>query len=375
MHILAVDIGTGTQDILWFDTTRDPENCLKLVMPSPTLQVAAQIRRATAAAQPLLLTGVLMGGGPSAWAAEDHHKAGLPIWATAPAARSFNDDLEAVRRDLGIEVVSADEAAALARRRDMAHVQLKDFDYAAIAQAFAAFDLTLRPAAVAVAVFDHGDAPPTVSDRQFRLDYLAARLQANSRLSTFAFPPGAVPPIMTRLQAVVESAQAEVSAPLLVMDTAPAAVLGAWDDPVVKAHPSALIANVGNFHCLAFQYRDGDFVRLVEHHTGLLNPEMLTGLIERLADGSLRHEEVFAGHGHGAVVLDQTPVALDFVAVTGPRRAMLNGARLPLYLAVPHGDQMMAGCFGLLRACADHFGNWRDEIVHALDNGQGASLW
>ena len=53
MHILAVDIGTGTQDILWFDTTRDPENCLKLVMPSPTLQVASQIRRATAAAQPI----------------------------------------------------------------------------------------------------------------------------------------------------------------------------------------------------------------------------------------------------------------------------------------------------------------------------------
>ncbi|MGB4977774.1 MAG: pyruvate formate lyase-activating protein, partial [Anaerolineae bacterium] len=75
MHILAVDIGTGTQDILWFDSARDPENCLKLVMPSPTLRVAGQIRQATAARQPLLLSGVLMGGGPSAWAAEDHHKA------------------------------------------------------------------------------------------------------------------------------------------------------------------------------------------------------------------------------------------------------------------------------------------------------------
>jgi len=375
MHILAVDIGTGTQDILWFDSTRDPENCLKLVAPSPTLRVAAQIRQATAARQPLLLSGVLMGGGPSAWAAEDHHKAGLPIWATAAAARTFNDDLEAVRRDLGIEVVSADEAAALARRSDMAHVVLKDFDYAVIAQAFAAFGLTLQPDAVAVAVFDHGDAPPAVSDRQFRLDYLAARLQADSRLSTFAFPAAAVPPIMTRLQAVVDSARTEVTAPLLVMDTAPAAVLGAWDDPVVRAHPSALIANVGNFHCLAFQYLDGRFVRLFEHHTGLLTQETLTGWIERLADGSISHAEVFAGHGHGAVALDSAPVGLDFVAVTGPRRALLNGGRLPVYPAAPHGDQMMAGCFGLLRACADHFANWRDEIIHALDNGQGASLW
>ena len=37
-----------------------------------------------------------MGGGPSAWAAEDHARAGLPIYATPDAARSFNDDLEAV---------------------------------------------------------------------------------------------------------------------------------------------------------------------------------------------------------------------------------------------------------------------------------------
>ena len=37
MQILAVDIGTGTQDVLLFDSSRSPENCLKMVMPSPTL--------------------------------------------------------------------------------------------------------------------------------------------------------------------------------------------------------------------------------------------------------------------------------------------------------------------------------------------------
>ncbi|MCB0228894.1 MAG: pyruvate formate lyase-activating protein, partial [Anaerolineae bacterium] len=92
MQILAVDVGTGTQDILLFDSTRTPENCLKLVMPSPTMLVASAIRRATGAGNSLLLTGVTMGGGPSSWATEDHHRAGLPIYATADAARSFNDD-------------------------------------------------------------------------------------------------------------------------------------------------------------------------------------------------------------------------------------------------------------------------------------------
>ena len=82
MQILAVDVGTGTQDILLFDSARSPENCLKLVMPSPTMLVASAIRQATAAAHTLLLTGVTMGGGPSSWATEDHHRAGLPIPAT-----------------------------------------------------------------------------------------------------------------------------------------------------------------------------------------------------------------------------------------------------------------------------------------------------
>ncbi len=375
MVILTVDIGTGTQDILLFDSTRDPENCLKLVMPSPTLRVAGQIRQATAARQPLLLSGVLMGGGPSAWATENHHKAGLPIWATAAAARSFDDDLDAVRRNLGIEIIGDDETTRLAQRPDIAHVRMCDFDFDPIRQAFAAFGLTLKPDAVAVAVFDHGDAPPGVSDRQFRLDYLAGRLQADSRLSTFAFSTAAVPPIMTRLQAAADSASAQVSAPALVMDTAPAAILGAWDDALVRARPSALIANVGNFHCLAFQYSEGRFVRLFEHHTGLLTAQTLAGWLEHLANGSISHAAVFADHGHGAVVLATTPIPLTFLAAVGPRRALLQQTRLPLHLAAPHGDQMMTGCFGLLRACADHFSDWRDEIERSLDHKQGGSLW
>ena len=50
MQILTVDIGTGTQDILLFDSERAPENCLKLVMPSPTLLISEQVKAATAAA-------------------------------------------------------------------------------------------------------------------------------------------------------------------------------------------------------------------------------------------------------------------------------------------------------------------------------------
>src|SRR4030065_2323639 len=104
MKILTVDIGTGTQDIFLYDDQLDLENGFKLVVPSPTMIVHHKIKDATRRREPVLLSGVIMGGGPSAWAAEEHVKAGLPLFATPEAARSFNDDLDAVR-EMGIQVV------------------------------------------------------------------------------------------------------------------------------------------------------------------------------------------------------------------------------------------------------------------------------
>jgi uncharacterized protein (DUF1786 family) len=376
MQILTVDIGTGTQDILLFDSERTPENCLRLVMPSPTVRLAGRIEAATAARLPLLITGAIMGGGPCTWAVEAHRRAGLRVVAAPDAARTFNDDLDQVQREMGVEIVPEEVAAGLAESPEYAHVVFGDFDYEAIRGAFAAFGVNLQPDALALAVFDHGAAPPGVSDRQFRMDYLVERLGQNRRLSTFAFRGPEIPPIMTRLRALGDAATAQAGLPAVVMDTAPAAVLGAREDPVVAAHPGALIVNVGNFHTLAFQYQFGEFVRLFEHHTGLLSPAELAGWIRSLADGSITHAAVFADHGHGALALDREPVPLEFVAVVGPRRAMLNGRLdLPVYFAVPHGDQMFAGCFGMLRACADLEPARRESIATALAGGADRSLW
>jgi uncharacterized protein (DUF1786 family) len=159
------------------------------------------------------------------------------------------------------------------------------------------------------------------------------------------------------------------------MDTAPAAVLGALDDPVVANHPDALVVNVGNFHTLAFQFRGGQFVRLFEHHTGLLRPATLASWLRTLADGSISHSAIFADHGHGALSLDDMPTPLKFVAAVGPRQAMMRDAGLPVYYAVPHGDQMLTGCFGLLRACADLMPAWRDPITESLAGRTDRSLW
>jgi len=169
---------------------------------------------------------------------------------------------------------------------------------------------------------------------------------------------------MTRLRAVAATAPADL--PLLLMDTAPAAVLGALDDPLVAAQDDLLIANVGNFHCLAFHVFDGQIAGCFEHHTGELTLPQLEGFLERLGKGIITNEEVFSSMGHGALVLHATGGVRPRLAVTGPRRAMLRGSPLDPYFAVPHGDMMLAGCFGLLRAYAANYPEAAEAIGAAL---------
>lgn len=373
MKILTVDIGTGTQDIFLYDSRLDLENGFKLVVPSPTMLVRQQLQSATRKKEPVLLTGVIMGGGPSHWATEAHMKAGLDVFATAEAARSFNDDLDEVR-EMGIQVVSEDEALQLSKK--ITRIELLDFDFHRIRNALTSFGISLIDlSAVAVAVFDHGDSPPGYSDRQFRFDYLDARIRQENRLSAFAFPGEQVPEIMTRLKAVVSSAK-EVDSPLVVMDTAPAAVLGATFDMRVKRRKRVLVANVGNFHTLAFRLNEQGIEGVFEHHTGLIDLQKLDHLLISLADGSLKHEDIFADHGHGALIYGSEPLILpgrDFgVAVTGPRRSMMRASTLHPYYPAPFGDMMITGCFGLLAATGDVYPELGEEIHDSLQGGGGS---
>jgi uncharacterized protein (DUF1786 family) len=360
MRILTIDIGTGTQDILLWDTEQPVANAMQLVMPSPTLRIAGAVRAATARGRGLALGGTLMGGGPCHWAVNDHLAAGYPVWATAQAARTFNDDLDAVQAEMGIRIVSDDELAAL---QNVETITLRDLDLEAIATACRAFDVPADYDVLAVAVFDHGNAPPGVSDRRFRFDYLATRLADGGWLTDLGFERASIPVEMTRLQAV--AATAPVDIPLLVMDTAPAAVLGALDDPRLGEHGELIVANIGNFHALAFHLAGRSIRGLFEHHTGEVQPSQLLGFIERLAAGTITNEEIFGSQGHGALVLDQQPARTPFLATTGPRQALIRSVTTP-YEAVPHGAMMQAGCYGLLRAVAAHLPACRDAIEAGL---------
>lgn len=380
MKILSVDVGTGTQDIFLYNSKLDLENGFKLVLPSPTMMVHRRIRQATREKAPVLLTGHQMGGGPSAWAALDHARAGLPIYATPEAATTIDDELKKVAAD-GIQIVSDDEAKRLPS--SVLRLELKDFDFGAIAKTFNGFGVSLRDLdAVAVAVFDHGAAPPGESDRQFRFDYLDERIKAKNSLSAFAFLSSDVPEIMTRLGAVADSAR-ELPCPLILMDTAPAAVLGASLDPTVAARPRKLITNIGNFHTLAFRLGEDGIEGVFEHHTGEIDLVKLEKLLRALADGSLKHRDVFDDMGHGALIYGKEPLELGVnefdVVVTGPRRSMYRPSASVLrpYFAVPFGDMMIAGCFGLLAAAADVLPELGETIRASLRGagGRGTAPW
>ena len=373
MKYLSVDIGTGTQDIYLYRSGLALENGIKLVRPSPTMMIFRQIQQATRQGEALALTGVTMGGGPSHWAARDHVEAGFALYATPDAARSFDDDLELLKES-GVQILSEDEISALPD--GVRTIELKDFDFQAIARALELFGVSLADLdGAGVAVFDHGAAPPGYSDRQFRFDYLAERLDPGQEgdlgrpLSRLAFKRGEIPEKMTRLQAVEDSA-GDVDAPLLIMDTAPAAVLGATLDPVVQRLPRMMVANIGNFHTLAFRLQGERVGGVFEHHTGLIDRGKLEGLLGRFAEGSLPHEDIFEDHGHGALIYAQDPYPLgegeyDLV-VTGPRRNLIRGSNLRSYFAAPYGDMMLTGCFGLLAAAADTYPELGETIRGSL---------
>jgi uncharacterized protein (DUF1786 family) len=367
MRILAVDVGTGTQDILLFDSAQPVENALQLIMPSPTQIAAGRIRRATEQRRAVSLSGVIAGGGPCHWALEDHLRAGLPAYATREAAATFDDDLANVE-GMGVTLVSEDEVGRLKAER----VRLRDLDLDAIRTALAAFDVDTAFDGLALACLDHGAAPPGYSDRLFRFDHLRRVVESRNDLRAFAYLPNELPDYLTRARTLI--ACADDGVPAVFLDTGPAAALGALQDPTVGRSEEHLCLNLGNMHALAFHLRGTRILSLYEHHTGELTTEQIEDFSDRLIAGDLPHEDVFNSKGHGVFYTEDTRVETTrrvvshnpLVAVTGPQRGKLRGSRLDPYFAVPHGDMMVSGCFGVLWAFAEKHPDRQEEILTAL---------
>jgi uncharacterized protein (DUF1786 family) len=359
MRILALDIGTGTQDILLFDSTQAVENSVQLVMPAPTVIAAERIKVSTAAGKPLILTGTNMGGGPVTRAVQRHIESGFPVYATPYAAATFDDDLEMVRK-MGITITSPEEADRIPGMR----VMLGDLDLRMVRRALESFEVYPMWDALAVAVFDHGNSPPGYSDRKFRFDHIKRRvLSSQYDIHSFAYLAEEVPDYLTRMRAVTNTVADEF--PLLLMDTAEAAVLGSLEDPKVASQQCKVIANLGNEHTIAFHLHGTAIWGVFEHHTHLLSRKRLEQHLRGLVKGDLDDNMIWQEQGHGAMVV-RGDEDLGFLSVIGPMRSLMERSTLTPYFATPHGSMMLAGSFGLVRAWADRMPARRDEILSAL---------
>jgi uncharacterized protein (DUF1786 family) len=335
--VLAIDIGAGTQDILLYDPTAEPENCVKLVLPSQTQVVGSRIRAVTARRRPLHLEGPLMGGGASSEAVLAHIAAGLPVTATPSASATMHNNPEKVRA-MGVEIGSGPPEGAET-------VVTGDLDLPALAAALAPFGVAL-PETVAVAVQDHGYRPGS-GNNEVRFEYLQRLLDGGGNLANAIFREA--PAGMTRMAAVQEAAPGS-----WVMDTGAAAVLGALADPAVgeaAETTGVILVNFGNMHTFATLMKGRRLYGLFEHHTGGMSTELAGRLVSLLQSGSLdvaRFREAFDGHGAAMDIAYRDEGPFPFVAVTGPRRAIARP--LGFHEATPHGDMMLAGPWGMIEA-------------------------
>jgi len=347
--ILAIDIGSGTQDVLVWRKGVPVENCTKMILPSPTMILASRIRRATQHRQHIFLKGTTMGGGPCTAAVRAHIKAGFRAFAQEKAALTFNDNLEKVAA-MGIEIVSSRPDV-----EPLVELETGDLHLDSIRETLERFEVSL-PDNVLIAVQDHGYSP-IGSNRISRFQMWKNILNQGDSLHHLLF--STPPPNLTRMKAVKEAAP-----DCWVMDTGAAAIIGAGLDPWIqqKRKEGMVIINIGNEHVLAALLKGNRVLGVYEHHTSLLTLEKLIDHLDRFRRGKLSNEEVFEDMGHGCFVQPDAKKLSDYayIGITGPNRSLYH---IPGgHMAAPFGDMMLTGCFGLIHS-------FKTKMLQGKENG------
>ncbi len=335
--ILAIDVGSGTQDILVWHEGTTPENSPRMILPSATTILAALIDRATQKGHDIFLSGKTMGGGPCARAIKRHLGAGLKVFALREPALTLHDDLGKVA-SMGVHIVSRRPGQGAITELEMGDIALDP-----IHQTLGLFHVAV-PEIVAVAVQDHGFSP-TESNRAFRFKQWKGLLSSGEGLESLLYQ--SPPEHLTRMRAVVEGLPGA-----WVMDTCASAIQGALQDPWAASRrgEGVTIVNIGNEHTVAALIKGQTVWGIYEHHTSLLDPARLRDHLDRFRKEDLTNHEIFEGMGHGCEVIRGARKASPFehLIITGPNRGRflsLNG-----HMAAPFGDMMMTGCFGLVGA-------------------------
>lgn len=274
MKILALDIGAGTEDILLFDSKKkNVENCIKLVLPTPSLIYAKKVAKATIRKENILVSGSVIGGGALSYALKNHIKSGLRVIITRQAAYTIRNDLDQVR-EAGFEIINKEDIGKF----DGELIDLEEINIDQLRKFLIDFGETLSEVDyVAIAVQDHGISPKEMTDRQFRIEKMKEFLLRNPKPEALAFKEKDIPPYFLRMRSAATNSKKYLpNAKVLLMDTAPAAIYGCLEDPVIKRIQTKLVINVGNGHTwvtIIDKNKIIGIIGIMEHHTKILTPK------------------------------------------------------------------------------------------------------
>ena len=341
MKILAIDIGAGTQDILLFDSQKKTENCISLVLPTPSKYFAEKLKRIESH---VYIHGDTIGGGSLGRAILRHIQKGYRVVMEESAAYSIRNDLDEVK-SMGIVVGKKPEAD------HFQELEIQEVNLSLLEQFLSNFGEDLKVDVIAIAVQDHGVSAKGVSDRTFRFENMERMLRKDNRPEAFHFLENSIPEYYLRMKSAVAAVKRTLSIPVLVMDTCFSAILGCLDEVI---GPS-LVVNVGNGHTITALLLERKIEGLYEHHTHELTPKKLESDLRLLIRGELSGKKVFEENGHGAITLKPFYGEVS-VIVTGPNRDIFRGTSFKFIYAAPGGNTMMTGPMGLVRATQFRFG-------------------
>ena len=338
MRILAIDVGTGTQDIMIYDTQKELENSIKLVLPSPHLFISQQIKEIE---NDIYFKGEIMGGGKIKNSIIEHMKKGYKVVMEATCAKTIRDNLDQVKA-IGIEIADKNK-----NYKDYTKITLGDININKLSEFLLGYDLEFDFDKIAIAVQDHG-YNENMGDRDFRFEKIREKVREPISPLEFGFVED-LPDYFTRMQAVARTIKNEGIEDLpLIMDTKFASIAGMCYDEVALKLNSFIVIDIGNGHTTAASIENGKIQGVFEHHTSSLTGESLERYMRRLASGEITHEEVHKDHGHGAHVLN--PISkIEKVIVSGPKRELIEKTNLDWHHAAPGGDVMMTGTIGLIK--------------------------
>ncbi|HNW36184.1 MAG TPA: DUF1786 family protein [Candidatus Ozemobacteraceae bacterium] len=340
---LAMDIGTGTKDVLHFSAAHTLENNVKLVVPTPALVMANRLEQHKG---DLNISGYTMGGGYLAKVLKRHRANGNRVVMEPLPAFTIRNNLEEIIA-AGIEVIGRVERAT----HHFDEIELPLY-----------FDLLERfgvdPGAIKViglSAQDHGYNTSDESSRRNRFKYFLEHLEGDPSPRSLVFTALDLPPVFGRLASGARCIK-EFGKGLhaVLIDTSFSAILGCGIDPRIAAlRGPVLYINYGNGHTMACIMNGTSILSFFEHHTRILKtkPDVMAGYMKRLAEGTLPTDEVFDDDGNGCVTFEPVSFSgLAGVVVTGPQRHLIEQSGLgPFIEAAPGGDMMMTGPIGLLR--------------------------